>query len=462
MMISVLVALVIANSGFRILQTQFEEILPRMSELTLNWFTVIAAIFFATLFAITFAFISSKMINYRALNSLLQSSGKGTGIQVSKRFRQVLIVAQVSIATVLVFASIGLFNESIRTINEPLGFEVDNMVTADISYSTTEPPSDEDMSAAMASLKTNLLNLPQVKSVSQSDSPLSGFSLNGMTDPATNRTFTPDYKNVDASYFEQIGQPLIAGNFMSEADVKDGNQVAIVNDIFAKKLREDGNVVGMKIDSSGDTYTIIGIVKTVKLPADERVPNRIYFPSSLAFTTMNLTLEPNQSITREQVVSAIRDVSHSYALFDLQILLQTKKDLLILQRTAAATTAALAIITLFLASVGLYGILSYGTQMRRFEIGTRMAIGAKRLHLIKMIIKENSSVVTIGVLVSLLTMLVIYVLNKESLAGYVDVNLVPAFVATLLAITSLALFACYWPLRKYINNPAIHLLRGND
>jgi ABC-type antimicrobial peptide transport system permease subunit len=177
---------------------------------------------------------------------------------------------------------------------------------------------------------------------------------------------------------------------------------------------------------------------------------------------LNLKLSPNQTITREQVIATIKDVSNSYSLFRFQVLSQKKDDQLFTQRSTATSTSTLTIITLFLAGVGLYGILSYSTQARRFEIGTRMAIGAKRNNLIGLIVRDNTTVIAIGILMSLVTMLTIYILNKESLASYVDMSLISAFAATLIAISSLALFACYWPLRKYINNPAIHLLRGNE
>ncbi|TDF35093.1 FtsX-like permease family protein [Alteromonadaceae bacterium M269] len=462
MAISILVALIISSAGFYLMQTQFASVLPRVNELTLNLFTFGSAFLFAGLFALTFAYLSTKMINYKALSSMLQSSGKGTGVQVSKRFRQVLIVTQVAIATVLIFANISLFKNAVKIIQEPMGFEVDNMVSVVFSTSTSPAPTAEESAIAMAQLKSELQQLPQVKSVSQATSPLNNFQLNAITDPVTNLSFTPDYKQVDAQYFTQIGQPLMEGRLMSAADIKDQNRVAIINDVFAKNLREDGNVIGIELDSSGDIYTVIGVVKGVKLPGHSDIRSRMYFPSPQSHRQMNLTLEPNQSVTREQVVAAIKEVSNAYALFNLSMLPQTRNNILFPQFAAAVSTAALAAITLFLGGVGLYGILSYSTQMRRFEIGTRMAIGAKRKHLINLIVRDNTVVILIGIIMSIIVMTVIYLFNQELLAEYIDVGLIPVFVFTLLAIGSLALFACYWPLRQYINHPAIHMLRGSD
>jgi ABC-type antimicrobial peptide transport system permease subunit len=149
-------------------------------------------------------------------------------------------------------------------------------------------------------------------------------------------------------------------------------------------------------------------------------------------------------------------------LFSLDTLASEKKRRLFTQYTTATTTSALAIITLFLASVGLYGILSYGTQMRRFELGTRMAIGAKRKDLVGLIVKDNVWVILLGVASSIVVMLGIYIGYKDVLSGYMSVELLPMLIATILSIALLSLFACYWPLRQYINHPAIHSLRVSD
>jgi ABC-type antimicrobial peptide transport system permease subunit len=151
-----------------------------------------------------------------------------------------------------------------------------------------------------------------------------------------------------------------------------------------------------------------------------------------------------------------------YALFSLETLDSLKKNRLFTQYTTATTTSALAIITLFLASVGLYGILSYSTQMRRFELGTRMAIGAKRKDLVGLIIKDNLWVIVLGIVLSVVVMLGIYIVYSNALFAYMSIDLLSIFLTTLLSIALLSLFACYWPLRQYINQPAIHSLRGSD
>lgn len=464
MVLSLIIAIVIASFGFNILQEHMSSELPRVGELSINAFTLASASFLALLCALIFAYLSSKMINYKALNTSLQSSGKGTGVQVSKRLRQSLIVLQVAIASTLVFANIALFNDSVKTINQDNGYVVDNMTQITVSFTGSEFPPVEQRSADMTALVNNLAALPQVEEVSQSASVLNGFGLWALTNVANNDNFTPENKSVSHNYFSMVEQELLEGDVFSEADIKDGNLVMVVNEEFAQRVNPNGSAVGMQISNDPDdpNYTIIGVVKTARLPASDDMPMRVYTPSTTATPTMTLKLVQGQTITREEVVNVIKGIGNQYALFGFMSLDDLKENQLFTQYTTAMTTAVLAIITLFLAGVGLYGILSYSTQMRRFELGTRMAIGAKRASLVGLIVKDNIGVIILGIGFSIAVSLIVYLTNQLMLDMYVSYELVPIFMLTLLSITFLSMFACYWPLRQFINKPAVYSLRGND
>ena len=464
MMVSALLAMIIASLGFSFMQTHLGRVLSRVSELSLNFFTLSATLILTLFFSLLFATIGSRIINYRLLNTQLEGSGKGTSIQVSKHYRHTFVVIQIAIATVIIFANAALFKTSLKTINEPLGFDVDNMIGFTISPPSTTELSQEELGSAMQMLKTNLLQLPQVKSVSQATEPLYGFRFIDLVKESSDDEYRAEYKIADMTYFKQIAQPLLSGSYISDRDIRNGIKNIIVNDVFANALQPDSDVLGMKLNVDNDNYTIVGVVRGVKtsFSKNEDIPYRVYIPPSLDYTSLNIKLEPGQTVTREQITSTIKQAGNGYSLQTLRDLPETKIDQLFTEYTVTTTTAILVLITLFLATIGLYGIISYSTQMRRFEIGARMAIGAKRKHLVSLIVRDNSVVMLIGTLMSVLAMLVIYLFNQELFAEYIDIGLIPVFVLTLLAIGSLALFACYWPLRQYINHPAIHMLRGSD
>jgi len=459
MFLSSLIALIIATFGFYVLQSFLAEQLPRVDELKINMFTLLAAVACVVSFALFFARLSARMINYHSLNASLQSSGKGTGIQVSKKTRKVLIISQVAIVTVLVFVNIILFKDAINTINKDGGFNTDNISHLVLGVA---PPSDskqDNRQTHMLAVKAKLLELPQVESVSQSTSPLMGFGTWALTQNETEKRFTPGGKFIDDKYFTMIEQRLLAGDFFTESDIKDQKDFMIVNDVFAKQLSSDSNVLGMKFN---DDLTIVGIVKGVQLPGRTNIRPRVYYTSRLTKNMMMIQFKPGQELSRIEIAKLIKQVSSQITLFSYEPLSNSRKKLLFTEYTTALTSAGLAILTFFLAAIGLYGILSYSTQMRRFEIGTHLAVGAKRIDMIKLIIKDNISAILLGFASSFIALLTIYIGLSDVLVAYISSELLPILAITLCLIGFISLFACYWPLRAYINNPAIHALRGSE
>jgi ABC-type antimicrobial peptide transport system permease subunit len=171
---------------------------------------------------------------------------------------------------------------------------------------------------------------------------------------------------------------------------------------------------------------------------------------------------PGQILTREKIVDVLQQVSSGFKLFSLSTLNTRRNSRLFRQSTTAITSGVVGVITFLLAGIGLYGILSYTTQMRKFEIGTRLAIGAKRKDVVKLIVKDNASMIILGMLASVLVLLALYLGFNDSLDTYLSDNLAISFFITVISISLLSLFACYWPLRQYIHQPVVYSLRSSD
>jgi len=469
MFMSISLALVIAKSGFYIMQQYLAAVLPRVNELSLSLITFGCAILITIVFALFFAKLSTGMINYRALNSKLQNSGKGSGLQVSKKTRQVLIASQVALATVLVFANFSLLKGAVKTINAPIGFSTTNISTLNLNFSSTDFPSHKEAVQMMAEVMDKLAALPQVQSVAQGSSPLEGYYVSALNNLVNNERYTPYFKRVGHRYFSMIDQEIVQGDNFTIADRRDGANVIIVNQAFAKQLKADGNVLGLQISTGApDPLKIIGIVKDITIPGDSSTDAdgsgapRVYGPNGLGGKSFLLKLKPDQSVNREQLGKLLAEVDSRYSVFSFSSADDMLTQSLFTEITTAITTTALALITFFLAGLGLYGILSYSTQMRRLELGTRMAVGAKRYDLILLVIKDNMKPIIVGVFFSLVILLSVYLSFSAELSSFISMQLAPMFVATTLLISTLSVFACYLPLRKFINFPAINSLRGNS
>jgi ABC-type antimicrobial peptide transport system permease subunit len=167
-----------------------------------------------------------------------------------------------------------------------------------------------------------------------------------------------------------------------------------------------------------------------------------------------------QLFSRDEMISALKKIDKRLSLFSFTSLNEYKDRRLFSSVTTAVTTLVLAILTLFLSGLGLYGILNYSSQMRRFEIGTRMAIGAKSKDIIGLVFKDNAGALVVGIVVSMLVLLALYFGFSDSISDYISFELVPLFLITLGTISLLSSFACYVPLRQFIKKPVIHALKG--
>jgi len=471
MLLSIILALVLAMGGFYIMQQYLTSVLPRVHELSINSITIDCAVLITIIFALFFAKLSIRMINYRELNSTLKSSGKGSGLQVSKNIRQVLIASQVALATVLVFSNFSLLKDAVKTINAPIGFTTNNISTLFLNFSAPQPLTQEETIPIMAEIMAKLVDIPQVEAIAQGSSPLDGFGIKALTQLTANKRHTPYFKRIDHKYFNIIEQPFLQGENFTVIDRRENKHAMIVNQAFAKQLKPDGNVIGMRLKSIGEPdFKIIGVVKDINIPGDTAFGNddaeaavpRSYAPNELNAQSFILKIKEDQSISRQQLAKLLAEIDSRYAVFSFNSADDMLTQSLFTEITTAVTSAVLALITFFLAGIGLYGVLSYSTQMRGLELGTRMAVGAKRSDLILMILKDNMKPIIFGILFSLAILFGVFVFFSAEVSSYLTLELVPMFITTILLISPLSLLACYLPLRQYISKPAIHALKGSD
>jgi predicted permease len=470
MFASLTLALVITSLGFGLLQYYLAEFLPRVNELAINAFTLISALCCLVILAFIFARLSSNVVNYQELNSNLQSSGKGTGVQVSTKVRQALIISQVAVTTLLVFANLSLFNQSTSIINTPMKYNVEQVYTLDLSRSSSLKWNSDEVLSLIKEIETALLQLPEVSEVSQSNSPMNSYSTN-FTLLGQEQVFTAEIQDESGhNSLHLLEQPLLAGDWFSEEDVQNGHKIFVVNDVFAKQLVPGGNAVGKKIAMEGEIdrennaviRTIVGVVAGVNLPNKAVEPLQVYWPIWKGSGNFLIKVKPQQTLSREQVVNTIKSVTNMFTLSRFESLSDAQKNMLFTQYTTAITSGVLAIFTFLLAAIGLYGILSYSTQVRRFEIATRLAIGAKKNDIVKLIFFDNIKPLVIGILVSGLLLLTLYFNFSELLISYLSMALILPLILTLALISLTSFFACYFPLRQYINKPVIHSLKGGE
>ena len=464
MAFATLVAIIIAQVCFALMQHYFASFLPRVSELSLTILTVSCAIFIALSLAYIFAWLSTTMINYPSLNTLLQSGNKGTGFQVSKKARHTLICAQISIATTLVFASSLLLDDAIKQWHHPLAFNTEQLLEVEFSVATLNWLGWDHYAPKVEALKHQLLLRPEIENISFARSPLDDRHQFPAIDVKTNQRFYPFHRNVDHRYLNVVQQRLLTGSSFTEEDVREQTPVVMVNETFAQRLSTDQqSVLGKKLlFNQGKPVTILGVVQNLQLPSKRKAPPRIYLTNYGTATFFLIKLKPYQTLSREQMIELLAETDSQFVLSKFEKMSNNIDKARFPHLLTAITAAVIAVFTIFLAGIGLYGILSYSTQKRRFEIGTRLAIGAKRKDIIKLIFKDNASIILLGILTSIITLLLLILGFSEQLTHYINWRLLPMFLITLTLINIISFCACYLPLRQYINQPAIVSLKGSD
>jgi len=463
---SLCLSFVVANLGFYVLVQYIHEFLPRVNELNLSLLMMVIMSSIALLLAFLFAKVGSQSLNYQQLTTEFASSGKGIAKQISPRIRNSLIVTQVSITSVLVLVGITSVFESTKVIVQPLGYQRDNINYLSLS---TQQPSDKkkqsfsELLTINDEIKSALLSLPEVEKIAIAESPLNGFSNVPVVKEGDDVSTITSYSYADEAYFDLIGQKLLLGEHFPVRRNEKRDFLVIVNDVYAKKHSSIDSIIGKKISlgrNKAEYFTIIGVVKGISEPGYPEVPARLYLPSSPVAAKFMIKVKEQQTLTREVLVKTMARISNQLIIYDYDSLENKHQWIVLPQLVSAITAIIVTFISLFLAVIGLYGILSYVTQMRRFEFATRMAIGAKRKDIIHLLFKDNVAVLVIGFVVGILILMSLYLGFSESLGIYMNSNILQFYLLTIGGVTLLTAIACYLPLRQYINKPVATSLKG--
>jgi putative ABC transport system permease protein len=457
--------LLLAWWGVQALKAAAPPTLPRLDEVALDpmalGFTALAVIVTGLLFGLAPAMRGSAF----ALHTTLSAGGRaGIGGGRGERLRGVLVVAQVALALILLVGSGLLVRTFSRLQQVDLGFDSGHVLTAQIVLPAAKYTGGEQQAAFFNSLRERLASTPGVQVVGLStDVPLTGgynyitFDVVGRPAPGPGET-SPDAVPTTASpeYFSALKIPLQAGRLFDATDVPNAPQVAIVNRELVQKHFGGRNPIGERItfgnpsDSTG-WLTIVGVVGSTRLEGVglETYP-QVFTPLAqspvpflyvvartigdpLAFAPVLrrelAALDPAQPIS--DVASMDERAASSVAQFKLNSIIVT----------------LFAAVALVLASVGIFAVISYAVAQRTREIGIRMALGAARLDVLRLIVRDGMTPAAVGVVIGTAGAFGATRLMRSLLYGVSATDpIVFGLVATMLVLVAVG--ACYLPARR--------------
>jgi putative ABC transport system permease protein len=461
--------------GLELLKQVGARTIPRLAEVNIDFavliVTALVALGTGVLFGLIPAFASAKPELTEALKEGGRSSTTGAR---RNHVRNSLVVGQMALALVLLVGAGLLLKSYARVQNIDPGFDLRNILTAEVDLSETKYPqrgsTDYNRGAAMISFWNEALHrvqhLPGVEAAGFTIVlPLSGsntdssFSIEGRVlgknEPGPDeelRTITPDY-------FRVLKTPLLRGRFFTEADNADAPGVVIINDALAKKYWPNGDALGKRITFSDPRkpdpkwLTIVGIVRSIRhrgLDVDP-APESYLALAQQAESSMILTVRSAQNPLG--LTSAIRreiqSIDPDQPLANVRTLEAVASDSIAPRRMSMVLLGAFAGIALLLAGVGIYGVISYLVVQRTHEIGVRMALGAQRRDVLKLVVGHAAKMVGIGTVIGLV--LAIFSTRTLSALLYsVSAFDLATFAFATIALAAIALLASYIPTSRVI------------
>ncbi|HVP45508.1 MAG TPA: FtsX-like permease family protein, partial [Bryobacteraceae bacterium] len=447
--------------------------------LRLDWGLDWKAFFYALGIAVFAGAIVGALPALRAsranVNAMLRESGRSDSPGASRhRLRSGLVVAQLAGSLVLLISA-GLFVRSLWRVQQMyLGFDPDGVLNV-----TLDPHGigyDEPRTRSFyQELEARVRALPGVKSAALAFYiPMGNFQeqrtvyLEGR--PLAKGQLPPMMmlSRVDPPYFETMRVPLRRGRGFAETDNATAPKVAIVNEKMAKQLWPNQDPLGKRFSifgPSGPFTQVVGVAQDGKynLAAFEEPVPFFYLPYAQDYSSM-MTLQIRSAVPPESLIATVRQAIHGLApdlpIYDVRTMEQSLAGMngFFVFRMGAVLADAMGLIGLTLAVVGVYGVASFSAEQRTHEMGIRMAPGAERSDILRLVLRQGAVLIAAGVLCGLAAFWALTRATAGLLVGVSATDPLTFSGATVL-LAAIALWACYVPARRAMRLDPMAALR---
>jgi predicted permease len=453
---------------------------PRASEVRIDSHVVWVAILMAIGASAMLSSLSVVGLSIRGFHNFLRDGERAATAAKARPVRQGLVVAQVGFSFALLVGA-GLLLASFRQLLKvDPGYRTDNIVTASLSAPNNKYNTDTERELLMHRSVEAVQGIPGIVSVGASTGvPLGGDYNNSVIMAAGyvmkqgESVISSIRLSVTPGYLETMGIALVRGRYFQDSDNAHSPLVVIVDERLARRFWPGRDPVGQKMyepDENGLAisnrtvrYTVVGVVRSVRLEdlsGRGNTEGAYYFPYSQR-TSNDYTIAVRTAGNSAAVVPAIRAqiaaIDPELPLFDVRTMTQREELSLSSRRTSMLLGLAFGILALFLAALGIYGVLAYLVAQRRKEIGIRVALGSTRSGIAKLVLREGLALVGTGLILGIVGSISLRSIVQNEIYGVAPLDpLVLGCVATIFALV--ALVACVMPARRAMQvDPAIVL-----
>jgi putative ABC transport system permease protein len=469
----------IAWGGITVFRAWNPGNLPRIEKVTVDIrvlaFTSIISIVCGIAFGLAPGFQSSRT----DLNSILREGGQtGTAGYRKRRVCAELVVAEIALSLVLLIGAGLLLRTFVSLQHVKPGFQAppQSVLTVQISPGVNRYADDLAVVRFYRMLADDVRLLPGIKSADLTDTlppdrqgDSDTFQIEGEAFGAGDVYPAVTVAQIGPDYFRAIGIPLARGRYFSERDSPDSPRVTIISESFARRFFEGADPIGKRIKQSGRNLSklpymeIVGVVADAKYEGMDRESDAAYYLPYTQSPALRMYLVVRSELPPETLVTSLREVVRKLdpdaVVTQVSTMQQAMSESLARPRFRAALLALFAGVALALAAVGVYGVISYAVAQRTREFGVRMAVGARRIDLMTLVIRDGTIMAAIAILISIPCALAVTRTLSSLLFG-VSASDPLTFIAASLILTLVALLATVIPALRVTRIDPLTALRG--
>jgi putative ABC transport system permease protein len=452
------------------------QTIPRLGEVRIDGTVLLVTLAIAIGTGFIFGLAPGLASGKADLTESLKEGGRGsTSGRRHNRLRNALVIAEVALALVLLAGAGLLLKSFVRLQNVNPGFSPRNVLTAEISLPALRYPDKAAQTNFFAELDRRVASLPGVSHAGLTIIlPMSGinsdssFMIDGR--PVDDAHPGPDeeIRLVSPDYFRTLEMPLVKGRFFNRADKLDARPVVIINRALAQRYWPKEEALGKRMQlpsREGRVWAnIVGIVGDLHHRGlDQPVKPEFYVPLLQApYPSVILAVRSTQDATSltSSLRSTVQSIDPTLPIAHVRTLEQVIADSVAPRRLSVVLLAIFAGVALVLASVGIYGVMSFLVVQRTHEIGVRMALGAQRSDVLRLVISHAGILIGAGTVLGLIVALLSTSALRSVLYEVSTLDL-PTFLFVTLTLAIVALIASYIPARRATRaDPMLALGRG--
>ena len=449
----------LAVAGVKLLVSLGEDNIPRTANVkidaTVLAFTLLISLATGLLFGLAPAIRTMKENLVDALKDGIRGGSEAT---VKNRTRSLLVVFESAIAVMLLIAAGLLIRSLVALQNVDPGFDPNNVLTLRVDLARQKYNTPEKASNFFEQLETRVAGLPGVEAVGLiTDLPLSGeardmpYRVEGR--PARSDIAFVDFRRVNKNYFSAMRIPLRRGRNFTEQEVRQSDKAIVVSQAFVDSVFPNEEALGKRLiiwsGIRNEPYEIIGIVGDTRYQSLQGEPSATMYVPTRELLFVNLVIRTQgdplslvggvrkevNALDPDQPIAAIRPMTEWVAMSAAGA------------RYRTTLLGLFALLAMFLAATGIYGVMSYSVAQRTQEIGVRMALGAPTLDVLKLVVRQGMILALIGIVIGLAAALALTRVMSSLLFGVTERDPITFVVVAALLIV-VAFIACFVPARR--------------